>query len=411
MTTIPRPGAQRSGSLTRPQGQLVPPWQWMPISVRDALALALASRLVLAGIVWLSLRIFPRFGLYPAQLPDSFFPEHPALDGWARWDAAHYVAIAQMGYGGANPSPHGGLGFFPLYPLLMRGAVEVVGASPTPAHLALAGLLISNAAFVAVVATVAWIGARQFGDRIGTHAALFLCIAPFSFFFNAAYTESLFLALSLFSLIAASHGRWWWSGLLAGLASATRLLGLALAPAILVLAWKRGARLRDAAVSACLSVSGTVLYGLYCWWQFDNPLAYFDAQATWGGWDEHVRFYAELFFRHPRQALGGRPEDLIVLINILVAAGYLALLPVVWRRLDPGLAMFSTLIVVVQGAFVWVSLGRYVLPAAGVYLAAALLFTDGGASRWRWLREPLIVCSSLLLSFLSILYALGFWVV
>lgn len=360
----------------------------------------------------MSLRIFPRFGLYPAQLPDSFFPQHPALDGWARWDAAHYVAIAQMGYGGANPSPHGGLGFFPLYPLLMRGLVELSGASPTPARLALAGLIISNAAFLAVVATVAWIGARQFGDQVGTQAALFLCVAPFSFFFNAAYTESLFLAFSLFTLIAASHGRWWWAGLFAGLASATRLLGLALAPAILVLAWKRGIRLRNAVISACLSASGTMLYGLYCWWKFDNPLAYFDAQATWGGWNEHVRFYAELFFRHPRQALGGRPEDLIVLIDVLVAAGYFALLPVVWRRLDPGLAMFSTLIVVVQGALVWVSLGRYVLPAAGVYLGAALVFHgDEGTGRWGWLREPLVVCSSLLLSFLAVLYALGFWVV
>ncbi len=384
----------------------------MPIAVRDALILAVASRLALAGIVWLALRIFPRFGLYPAQLPDSFFPQHPALDGWARWDAAHYVAIAQMGYGGANPSPHGGLGFFPMYPLLMRGLVELAGANPTPGNLALAGLIISNAAFLAVVATVAWIGAHQFGDRVGTQAALFLCVAPFSFFFNAAYTESLFLALSLFALIAANHRRWWWSGVCAGLASSTRLLGLALAPAILLLAWKRGARPRDAAISTFLSVSGAVLYGLYCWWKFDNPFAYFEAQATWGGWDEHVRFYAELFFLHPRQTLGGRPEDLIVLIDVLVAMGYVALLPVVWRRLDPGLAMFSTLIILVQGAFVWVSLGRYVLPAAGVYLAAALLVTgDGDASRWRLLREPLVVCSSLLLSWLAVLYALGFWVV
>jgi hypothetical protein len=380
--------------------------------VRDALVLAVASRLVLAGVVWLALRIFPRFGLYPVQLPDSFFPDHPALDGWARWDAAHYVAIAQVGYGDANPSPHGGLGFFPLYPLLMRGLVALVRAEPTPAHLALAGLLISNAAFCIVVAMIAWMGARRFGDRVGKQAALFLCVAPFSFFFNAAYTESLFLALALVALAAGGHGRWWLAGLAAGLASATRLLGLALAPSLLVLAWKSRARLHEVVGTALLSVSGFVLYGAYCWWQFGNPFAYFEAQSTWGGWNEHVRFYAELFFLHPRQALGGRPEDLIVLIDLVVALGYLALLPVVWRRLDLGLAMFSTLIIVVQGALVWVSLGRYVLPAAGVYLAAALLVTgNDGDSRWGWLRDPLVVGSSLLLSMLAMLYGLGFWVV
>ncbi|MER3486194.1 MAG: hypothetical protein C4345_09710 [Chloroflexota bacterium] len=161
-----------------------------------------------------------------------------------------------------------------------------------------------------------------------------------------------------------------------------------------------------------LSVSGTFVYGAYCWWQFGNPFAYFEAQSTWGGWNEHVRFYAELFFLHPRQALGGRPEDLIVLIDLITALVYLALLPVVWRRLDRGLAMFSTLIIVVQGALVWVSLGRYVLPAAGVYLAAALLVTgDDGAPRWGWLRDPLVVGSSLLLAMLAMLYGLGFWVV
>ncbi|MDP9369667.1 MAG: hypothetical protein M3Q03_15575, partial [Chloroflexota bacterium] len=95
----------------------------------QVLAVAVFSRLGLAFLAWFSLRVFPRLDTYPAQLPDSFLPGHRMLDGWARWDAAHYVAIAGGGYGGDNPSPHGGVGFFPLFPLLMRGAVELVGLS------------------------------------------------------------------------------------------------------------------------------------------------------------------------------------------------------------------------------------------------------------------------------------------
>ncbi|HEY8446493.1 MAG TPA: mannosyltransferase family protein [Thermomicrobiales bacterium] len=377
-----------------------------------ALAIAMTTRLFLAGVVWLSMRIFPRFGLYPVQLPDSFFPDDPVIDGWARWDTAHYVAIAQLGYGSDNPSPHGGLGFFPFYPLLMRGAVELVGAAPTERNLALAGLLIANVAFLAVVALITWIGTVKFGERVGLEAAVLLCIAPFSFFFNAAYTESLFLALALASLAAADRGRWWLAGIAAGFATFTRLIGLALPPALLLLAWRRGARFRDLAVATLLSVSGTLAYFGYCAWRFNNPLAYFDAQATWGGWDEHVRFYAELFFLHPRQALGGRPEDLIVAIGLALAIVYLAFLPLVWKRLDWGLATYTTLIIVVQGAMVWVSLGRYVLPAAGVYLAAALWFTSKGfAHRYGWVRDAVLVSSTLLLSFLAVLYAHGFWVV
>ncbi|MEZ4496023.1 MAG: M1 family aminopeptidase [Thermomicrobiales bacterium] len=62
--------------------------------------------------------------LYPAQRPDSFFPDNPGLDGWVRWDSAHLIELARAGYGSGNTSPGEGWGFFPLYSLLMRGMVE-----------------------------------------------------------------------------------------------------------------------------------------------------------------------------------------------------------------------------------------------------------------------------------------------
>jgi len=377
--------------------------------VAAALAIAVVTRLALAGIVWLSLRVFPRFDLYPAQLPDTFFPDRPALDGWARWDAAHYVAIAQVGYGPENPSPNGGLGFFPLFPLLMRGAVELVRATPTAANLTLAGLVIANLSFLVAVALLARLGAARFGDRGGIDAALLLCVTPLSFFFNAAYSESLFLALSLAALTLAGRGRWWWAGVIAGLGGMTRLVGLALAPALVLAAVRRGASARDTVATGALALWGALAYLTYCAWRFDDPFAYFRAQATWGGWDEHVRFYAELFFLHPRQALGGRTEDLVILLNLALAVVFLAFIPRMWRTLDPALALFSTLLIVVQTAFTWVSLGRYLLPAAGVYLVAAAWLAQ---PRWSgWLRDAAIVASALLLSLLAVLYAHGFWVV
>jgi hypothetical protein len=376
----------------------------------QALAVALATRLALFLIAWFTLRVAPRFGLHPVQLPDTFFPDHLWLDGWARWDAAHYVAIAGQGYGGEdNPSPHGGVGFFPLFPLLMRGAVEVVGAPPTSANLALAGILIANLCFFAAVPMLARLAVPRLGEEGGRTAALLVCIVPFSFFFNAAYSESLFLLLVLGAFAAAGQGRWWLAGAIAGLASGSRLVGLALAPALLFQAWRRRAPLRDLLVIAILSPLGTLAYGLYTWRRFDDPLAYFNAQATWGGWDEHVRFYAELFVLHPRQALLGDPRHLIVVLNTLLGLLALALLPRVWRVCDDGSALFTTLLVVVQFAFTWVSLGRYLLPAFGLYLAAAALLSQ---PRWSgWARDAVVVVSALLLAVLTGLYARAFWVV
>jgi hypothetical protein len=375
----------------------------------EALLLAIATRLVLAGVVWLSLRIFPRWPLYPVQLPDSFFPNHLALDGWARWDAAHYVAIAAGGYGGDNPSPDGGLGFFPLYPLLMRGAVAAVGAAPTPTALALAGIVIANLCFLIAVPLLARVGAGLFGEQAGRQAAVLVCLTPFGFFFNAAYSESLFLVLAIGSLALANRGRWWAAAALAALASATRLVGLALAPALLLLALRRPSGLREQLAAIVLAPAGAIAWFAYTAIEFDDPLAYFRAQATWGGWREHVRFYAELFVRQPREALVGDPRHLIIVLNVAIGLLCLALIPRVWRSLDPGTALFTTLLVVIQFAFTWVSLGRYLLPAFGLYLAGGALLTHPRLAGWP--RDAVVIGGSLLLSLLAVLYAHAFWVV
>lgn len=377
--------------------------------VSAALAIAFVSRIALASIVWFALRVFPRHAPYPVQLPDSFLPNHRFLDGWARWDAAHYVAIAQHGYGSSNPSPHGGLGFFPLYPLMMRGFVELFRLNASPQNLAIAGIVISNVCFLVAVALLVRLAANHFGERAGIESVLLLCVMPFGFFMNAVYTESLFLVLVLSTLSLAESKRWRLAGTAAGLAGGTRLVGLVLAPVLLYSAYRRGAKLPELVGSAALSISGAFAYFIYCAIRFDDFFAYFSAQAEWGGWSEHVKFYAKLFFIHPRQAVTGRPEDLIVLLNLAVGVIFLAFLPKLWRMGVPEIALLSTLFVVVQGALTWLSLGRYVLPAVGVYMAMALWLASGNWSRW--FRDAVVVTSSMMLVTLSVLYATGFWVV
>jgi hypothetical protein len=99
----------------------------------------------------------------------------------------------------------------------------------------------------------------------------------------------------------------------------------------------------------------------------------------------------------------------VIVLNVVLLAIWLISLPWVWRLLDPGIALFSTLIVVIHGAMTWVSLGRYLLPAIGFYIVAAILLTRPG---WReWPRELVVVSSSLLLTMLTILFAHGFWAI
>ncbi len=376
----------------------------------QVLLIAIATRILLFGVSWFTLRIMPRLPFYPAQLPDTFLPNETYLDGWARWDTAHYVTIALYGYGGAgNLSHDGGLGFFPLFPLLMRGVASLSGRAVTEGSLAVSAIMIATGSFLAAIPLFAALVRRRFGPDVARTATLLLCVSPFSYFFTAGYSESLFLLLVVLAFTCADRRWWMLAAVCAALATSSRLVGLALPPALLLLAWKRDVPLRTLIGIAIVSPLGTLAYGLFSWWRFDDPLAYFTAQQHWGGWDEHVWFYVDLFLVHPKDALLGDPRHLVIVLNVALLALWLVSLPWVWRLLDPGIALFTTLIVLIHGAMTWVSLGRYLLLAIGFYIVAGVLLARPG---WRaWPRDLALVGSSLLLTMLTILFAHGFWAI
>jgi hypothetical protein len=378
--------------------------------VRDALAFAVLTRLALAIMVWISLRAVPRLGLYPTQLPDNFLPNHPFLDGWARWDASHYIAVARFGYGNpASPSPDGGIGFFPLYPLLMRAVATLTGQTDSNAGLAVIGISLSTVMFLGATALLARLSIDFLEYDEARFAVMLFAVAPFAFFYTAAYTESLFVLEVISAVWFARRGQWWRAAIMAALASATRLVGLAVIGGVLYAAWRSRKPLPDLVGMAAVGASGFVAFMLYLWVKFDNPTAYFDTQARWGGWSEHVWFYVKLFLTRPREALSGDPRHLIIIHNVALGLIALALVPIIIRRLDPTAAGISVLLIVGQFLITWVSLGRYLMPAIGIYFAMALITSR--TSRYSWARETILALSLVSMTALALLYAHGFWVV
>jgi hypothetical protein len=99
----------------------------------------------------------------------------------------------------------------------------------------------------------------------------------------------------------------------------------------------------------------------------------------------------------------------VILLNVVLWLVWLATLPWVWRKLDPGVALLTTLLVVMQGVMTWVSLGRYLLPAIGAFIAFAWLLER---PPWRtWPRDLVVVTCAVLVSFLTVLYSHGFWAI
>ncbi len=229
--------------------------------------------------------------LFAAYLPPGSFHTHTpdvplgTLNRWAHWDGVWYSEIAAEGYGGHAPAS---TAFFPLYPLLMRSFAELFGGPLSLGALSMWGVLISLLALPFAFYFVYRIAEDGWSTRVAKVTVLTLAFFPTTFFFNAAYTESLFLALSAASLWAARVRKdLLLACALAAFASATRSVGVFLVVPLFYEWLKEGAgkTYRWWRGTACLALasSGLLLYAGYLWSRFGNPFLFYSMQE--GYWN------------------------------------------------------------------------------------------------------------------------------
>ena len=149
---------------------------------------------------------------------------------WNRWDAAHYLNIAQNGYTAYGDDKFL-IVFFPLYPLL-TAIVQLVFRDYL-----ISALIVSGIASLALGFLFRELVRLDYSEKIAQSSVLFLFIFPTSYFLHIPYTESLFLALCIGSFLAARRRNWILVGILGGLACLTRINGLLLFPALAFEVW------------------------------------------------------------------------------------------------------------------------------------------------------------------------------
>ena len=209
----------------------------------------------------------------------------------ARWDTFFYYSIATDGYSW-NPAVfrHENVVFFPLYPLLMRWGGALVGGHPL-----LAGLVVSLSAFAGAMALLYRLAILDIGEERAPLVILLLATFPYALYFSAAYTESLFLLVTVGAFYAMRRGRLGWvavCGLAAGL---TRPNGFWLAlPLACVALWpspdrdaadtgvRPPVRLPLALLAACAPAVGALIFSAYLQVRFGDALAWVHGQAAWG---------------------------------------------------------------------------------------------------------------------------------
>lgn len=265
---------------------------------------------------------------------------HNALDALERQDAQWFFRIAEDGYRAQD----GSAAFFPLYPLLVRTVSVLTGGS-----MLAAGIVVSNLSFLAALVVLYALTARELSEAHARTAVLLVAVFPTSFFFLAPYSESTFLLLSVTAFWCARRNRWALAALAAALAAMTRSIGVVLAPALLVEAFQQhreaGTRFLPRAAAAAATLAGPLLYLLYWFVAFDDPLAPLEAQQTW-------ERSAALPLRTVAEAIGMAYRYRNVwLLDALVVGVVLVCVVVSWWRLRPGYALYASTSLLVPLAY------------------------------------------------------------
>jgi len=247
------------------------------------------------------------------------------IDLWARWDSVWYLTIAEQGYHGAAET----LAFWPLYPALVAALGALLGD-----HDLTAGVLISLASLLGSMVLLERLGDRLTGGPAARRAVLYLALFPAAFFFGAVYSESLYLLLALSAFLLAERGRFLPSGVVCGLAILTRVGGVALLPALAVIAWRAGQRRRAllSLATAPLIASIHLLVVRDARGSLDDL---FGAQALWHGLGKAWATASEL----------GDPGGPLLWPSELLNAGFLVLFVgltvVAWQRIGVPYGVFA----------------------------------------------------------------------
>jgi len=346
---------------------------------------------------------------------------------WSRanFDGFHYLKIARDGYQYLQQA------FFPFYPILIKSLRPIFGSY------SLAGLAISNFCFPLSL----WLLAKLFmaeGTDEKTIKSTLTCLIffPTAFFFTAVYTESLFLFLALLSLYLGRKEKWLFAGLVAALASYTRLVGIFLLPALLVEYYALTGNSKNKgsikSVSSILkpdniknllyiftSSLGLIKYSYYLKLTQGDWLYFMKVQASFGAQrsvDKMILIY-QTVWRYVKMIFTVYPKQWLyfnVWQELLISLLFLGLLIFGWIRREKlhlrsswlVFASFAYFIPTLTGTFS--SMPRYILVCFPCFLILAQL-TSFFERKVAFIGKILIAVSVLILIVSSALFFRGYW--
>lgn len=363
-------------------------------------------QIVLAGIIFLGEQYIPT--AYQFTYTERGRVINPRwLWNRANFDGVHYLDIARKGYGVYQQA------FFPLYPKLIHFLAPYFGGRDL-----IAGLTISWISLALALFLFYKLVRLDYQESIAKRTLIYLLIFPTAFFFSMVYTESLFLLLVIGSFYFARTKKWWLAGILGALASATRLVGIFLFPALLVEWWSQTSNIKHQTSNKLKSVLPLFLITLgllfYMWYlkitvgdplYFIHVQPFFGAQRTGG----KIILLYQVFWRYFKMLVTVEkltPTYFVCVLEFLTGATFLVLTLFAYLRRWFSYVTFMALAYIAPTLTGTLSsVPRYVLVLFPGFILLAIW-----AEKYRWFKILYPIIAGILLIISTVLFTRGYWV-
>lgn len=359
--------------------------------MKKLLIFLIITRVLILILPWLLITL-----LLPENHPQNLFDF--TITAWNRWDAPHYLYIAEHWYANIGDEANF-IVFFPLYPLIIKAFLFALNP-------VLTGILISSIFFITGCYFFYKLILIDYPEKIAKWAVIAIAIFPTSYFFNSPYTESLFLMLFAIAFYTARKNKWILSGLVTSLACVTRPFGILLLPAILV-EWlmSKNRSLKSLPIIILPSIVSMSLY-LYL-----NRLIYgnyFEFQKILNNnWQKHFMFPWNSIIDTWKIALTGSLNSFGIMAGWMEAVTITIswiLIPFVFKYLRKSWTVYYTLSIVLFSSTSFIlSTPRYLLSIPPIFVLIALGEKNNYFRLiWRFTSVALLFC-------FAILFARGQW--
>jgi len=315
---------------------------------------------------------------------------------WSNFDGVHYLNLAQFGYGYQHKTDMD-YAFFPVYPWLIR-QFSFVGS-----YLASA-LFVSHLCLILALIFLYKLIRLDYNKKIAYDSLCLLLIFPTAFFFGSVYNESLFLLLVVLCFYLAHKKQFFLACLVAGVASATRVTGMFLWPALIYEFFlAHGSSLRKCfnpkAIWLLLPPLGILGFMRLQSLQVNDPLFFIHIQSSFAErtTDKIVLLY-QVFYRYSRMLIFINHTDPLfytVLLEFLSGLLILVVLIFAIKKIRFSYWMFvffSYILPSLTGTFM--SMPRFIIVLFPVFIFLAVWF-DKHHPYFRYLYYALCIILSI----------------